>query len=1302
MRSFSDANGGTHRAVPAARFVERFRSDAALRADPAARARYADITAHASVCSFCGVGCPYTVVPDARGVRDVEPLSDLGLCVKGRTSLLTGGHAQRAARMASRRRPDDRIRRPMIRNHDGAMIEVSWEEALDRAAWLFLHVREWVGPEGVAVYGNGQKTLEAIWLTCLYKLVFNLPTIGANSEHCLASAGAAHELNFGNEASFTWQRFAELSRCDVAVLHGTNPLVTFPQAYEKLKRNSGAVKVVIDPVRTDTVSDLEARDPRTLHIRFQQGGDVLFNLAVARVILDEGWADRAYLEQAVDPESLAEFEALCAEDRCHPDAVARQIALEEDEPAELAAIIRRYAALLARPGADGERPRPAFVSSMGINQSTGSFGFSTNLNLLLLTGNVGREGAGSLRIAGQSNATSELMMGMNSRRLVFNLKPTDAQARADLARVLDIPLDNIPTGEGTPVVNMADDDLLYCFLFVGTQMTRNMPRLGHWMRRIGRSFNIVIDSFFAQDVLDHADVILPAYTYTERTGVIQRGDRTLQLQQQVSPPPPDAWSDTQILTRLALAIAKRLRDPHTAALNHLDPAAVERAFGRYTDEAGHVDTARVFDHLVETSRALDVYCRLEDAEGTPISHQILREHAGDGVQWQGDARYATARSAGEVFPGGRGEARHRARLVRPPEVLLRPLVPPKDGMLASLISGRGRPGRNGLMYRARYNSGVKTRPITKPERDDYWLELHPADAEAAGLEPGGTVRMTSHHGSVIGRVHLNDRVPRGFPFVDFVPGQINRLTDYVEVDQFTNQSLIKRTPVRLAPLNAGEAALWAAPDPVALDAALQVLDARYHATYPTEADWEAWERRDPGAAEWLPRSALRDPSGANQIAVARAASTVATFLQRYDDGGDYQRDAARMLNGLTGAPRERFLRLLLPILRTLDYHTLLVHLLRDVAGPVTLRAADGSPVQIDMLSAHKAAVLELKEEVVAVQIFLAVQRGIEILFGPDAEVPREDLAFVSGIAIPCAGDVPSFFMGVAPSDLQSTRLVHSRAIGVNAVMVVDRRRKRAVRMDIVTGVLPKDRELLKLRVAVITRKQSATRREHRRFFDRLGELIAKFVRDGDNNYAICGPAPLDWEEFSGRLAFSPPRKADFQAYLEEVGASADLVRSLVELKILDPEADAALVGRLCAPGCAAVPVPEQANGAALTALLTTPEMSTRAKVEAVIEGYIEPVLKNDGGRIELLGVDEDERAVTVRFVGSCANCPYSMLSLESIVKPALLEIPGVDTVVHRGRLRVKELERIGAPLGEVATRPSTLITIGEGRPRASR
>ena len=1002
-------------ALDPAQLLAAVSAEPTLLDDPQLRARHQRLLARSSVCSYCGVGCPYTVEEDARGRPRVQPLSSLGLCVKGKTSLLTGGANERAARLAKRGLADDRLRVPMLRGHDGKMHQVSWDEALDRAAWLFLHAREWVGPEAVAVYGNGQKTMEAIWMASLYKLVFKVQTIGANSEHCLTSAGAAHTLNFGNEASFTHQQFAELAECDVAVLHGTNPLVTFPQAYEKLKRNTAAVKVVIDPTRNDTYNDLAAHDSRTLHLRFRQGGDVLFNLAVARVIFDNDWQNDASLARRVDSGSLAELRALCAERRCEPLQAARRIALPGQDPQALADTIRRYAELIAKPR-DGYRPRLAFVSSMGVNQSTGSYGFSTNLNLLLLTGNVGRPGAGSLRIAGQSNATSELMMGFNARRLVFNLDPGEPAHRAALAQALDIPEDNIPATSGSPVARMAEDDRLYCFIFIGTQMTKNMPRVGHWARRLGRSFNIVIDSFLGEGVLEHADVLLPALSYTERTGVIQRGDRTLQLQQPVTEPPPLAWSDSKILTRLALKIAERLRDPDTAALNRLDPEVVQRTFGRYLDDGGEVLPARIFDHLVDVNRKLDVYCRLEDADGSPISHRLLRQRAGSGVQWGGDRRYHDdGGEAPALFPQLNRNRHARARLVRPPDDFLARLEAPLPPGTLSLISGRGRPGRQPLRGRGRYNSGIKTLPIYGRDPDTHFVEVHPVEADALGLVEGAPARLQSEHGAVIAQVAYNDNVAGGTAFIDFVPGEVNRLTDYVEADRFTHQSLIKRTPIQLQALRPLEAALWAAPRPAAFGRAVAAVYADWRAAFPNDEDWLQTQRDTPDALLWLAPERLRTPPDERSAQLSEAVGALTAFFQRYASDTAYKAQARALLHGLRGDDRRQFLSILLPLARRLDYQNVLHPILADVVGGVTVIGADGRTDELDLLSAHKSAVLEFKEEIVAIQLFVAIKRGLELLYGQGQQVARENLAFVSGVAIPCAGDVPAHFLGISPA-----------------------------------------------------------------------------------------------------------------------------------------------------------------------------------------------------------------------------------------------------------------------------------------------
>lgn len=92
------------------------------------------------------------------------------------------------------------------------------------------------------------------------------------------------------------------------------------------------------------------------------------------------------------------------------------------------------------------------------------------------------------------------------------------------------------------------------------------------------------------------------------------------------------------------------------------------------------------------------------------------------------------------------------------------------------------------------------------------------------------------------------------------------------------------------------------------------------------------------------------------------------------------------------------------------------------------------------------ALLEFTKEFVAIQLFIVAKRGLELLFRPGAVVPRGDLAFVSGVAIRCAGDVPAHFLGNSPAGLGQSVLVHSRAIGNSAFIVADRRNGRAVRV----------------------------------------------------------------------------------------------------------------------------------------------------------------------------------------------------------------------------------------------------------------
>ena len=66
---------------------------------------------------------------------------------------------------------------------------------------------------------------------------------------------------------------------------------------------------------------------------------------------------------------------------------------------------------------------------------------------------------------------------------------------------------------------------------------------------------------------------------------------------------------------------------------------------------------------------------------------------------------------------------------------------------------------------------------------------------------------------------------------------------------------------------------------------------------------------------------------------------------------------------------------------------------------------------------------------------------------------------------------------------------------------------------------------------------------------------------------------------------------------------------------------------------------------------------------AVVINPIRPAIQNDGGDLELLGVD-DQGVVRVRFHGACVGCPSASMTLTMGVERVLKEkLPQVTKVV---------------------------------------
>jgi len=79
-------------------------------------------------------------------------------------------------------------------------------------------------------------------------------------------------------------------------------------------------------------------------------------------------------------------------------------------------------------------------------------------------------------------------------------------------------------------------------------------------------------------------------------------------------------------------------------------------------------------------------------------------------------------------------------------------------------------------------------------------------------------------------------------------------------------------------------------------------------------------------------------------------------------------------------------------------------------------------------------------------------------------------------------------------------------------------------------------------------------------------------------------------------------------------------------------------------------------------LTLDPDKPIGERVATVLE-RLRPMLRNDGGDIELLGIDEDG-VVEVRLLGACIGCPSSSMTLTLGIERNLRDlVPEVTRVV---------------------------------------
>lgn len=685
-----------------------------------------------SLCPYCGVGCQitYTVaggrIIAARG-RD-GPANLNRLCVKGRFGFDYIEHA-------------DRLTVPLVRRDDAAKSagqqfdpanplklfrEATWDEALDRAAEGLKSIRANHGGKALAGLGSAKGSNEEAYL--VQKLVrcgFGTNNVDHCTRLCHASSVAALMEGIGSGA--VTAPFTAALDADVIIVIGARPAQNHPVAATFIKnaKQSGAKLIVIDPRRQELSRHADHM------LQFRPGTDTALLNAMLNVIIAEDLSDDAYI--AAHTEGFDELKDHT--EAFTPEKMADVCGIDSET-------IRQVARLYANAG------RGLIFWGMGVSQHIhGTDNVRCLIALALITGNIGREGAGLHPLRGQNNVQGASDVGLIP--MVYpDYKPVDdSDAHQHFEQLWGATLDPEP---GLTVVEMmaaARTGDIRGMYVMGENPAMSDPDAGQTRAALAALDHLVVQDIFMTETAHFADVILPATALTEKSGSFTNSNRQVQLARQVVEPPGEARQDLSIIQELA------------------------RRLGLDWDYDGPQNVYAEMRQVMPSIKGIP-WTRLE-REGCVTYPCDDENQPGKAILF------------GDGFPTKSG----RARLV--PTDVLPPHELPDDDYPMVLTTGRllEHWHTGAISRRAKVLSAIEPRPVA---------HLHPRELEKQGLTPGDMISISSRRGDVTVACRADREVPDGMIFMPFcfTEAAANILTS-PDLDPFGKIPEFKFSAVRL-------------------------------------------------------------------------------------------------------------------------------------------------------------------------------------------------------------------------------------------------------------------------------------------------------------------------------------------------------------------------------------------------------------------------------------------------------------------------------------------------------------------------
>jgi formate dehydrogenase major subunit len=304
-------------------------------------------------------------------------------------------------------------------------------------------------------------------------------------------------------------------------------------------------------------------------LRFRPGTDVALLNAMLHVIVAEGLVHADFLR-----ERATGFEALKAHlAGSTPEAMS---AICGVAPVAIRAAARDFATA----------PRGIIFWGMGVSQHThGTDNARCLISLAMLTGNVGRPGAGLHPLRGQNNVQGASDAGLIPMFLPDYARVGAPEVRARFEELWGAPLDPRPGLTVTEITDAAARREIRAMYVMGENPAMSDPDATHAREALASLEHLVVQDIFLTETAMLADVVLPASAWPEKTGTVTNTNRQVQMGRKAVEPPGEAREDWRII----MAMAERLG----LGWSYSDPAEVYAEMASAMPSLAHIPWERL-------------------------------------------------------------------------------------------------------------------------------------------------------------------------------------------------------------------------------------------------------------------------------------------------------------------------------------------------------------------------------------------------------------------------------------------------------------------------------------------------------------------------------------------------------------------------------------------------------------------------------------------------------------------------------------------------------------------------------------